>query len=128
MNYYVFLPIKIKTKAVFLKDILALHSQYRIRSHGDNGLTRTLISLNNLLEVWYQKFNIHVQNMGSSGNNAPNSAVETASSNKKGLQKLSEAEWMNFYQSIDDWIDIARKAGKFIGIAYAESAEATNNL
>ena len=72
--------------------------QYRNRATGDNGLANNLIMLNNSLEIWQQKLELATQ------------SSEVINKQKLDKLKITNADWTVFYQSIDEWIDHARKA------------------
>ncbi|CAF3662745.1 unnamed protein product [Rotaria sp. Silwood1] len=74
-------------------NISLLHSQYRIRMTGENGLAQSVIFFSNVLESWNGKFNTYAYSGG----------------------KINEGEWLGFYSQMDEWIDTMNKAVTFVG-------------
>ncbi|CAF3964124.1 unnamed protein product [Rotaria sp. Silwood2] len=74
-------------------NISLLHSQYRIRMTGENGLAQSVIFFSNVLESWSGKFNTYAYSGG----------------------KTSEAEWLAFYSQMDEWLETMNKAVTFVG-------------
>lgn len=75
-----------------------LHEQYRVRTCGDNGMSKSLTNFVNGLDVWIQKLSTHMLN-------------EFA----KTKIKVGEAEWQALYQSFDDWFEFLNKAFNVLG-------------
>jgi hypothetical protein len=74
-------------------DIYLLHSQYRIRMTGENGLAQAIIFFNNILEAWNSKLNTYAYNAG----------------------KLNEGDWRAFYFQMDEWLETINKAITLVG-------------
>ena len=55
--------------------------QYGVRLSGENGVATGLIHVANSIETWSQKFNAVMH----------------------GSNPLPDAEWIKFYQTLDDW-------------------------
>jgi hypothetical protein len=91
---------------VSLKKIAKLHEQYRIRSHGDNGVARLVLNLNNGLDVWSVKFHTFVTQKDS-----------------KTQQKIFDSEWLAFYQSLDEWMEIIKKGTPLVGSIVKEQED-----
>lgn len=83
-----------------------LHDHYRNRTSGDNGVSRSLNTLNNILDNWQQKLNSQMM-----------------SETSKGKFRLSEIEWIGFFQSLDDCLDLTYKCQNSIGEPLKEDTE-----
>lgn len=75
-----------------------MHDHYRNRIGGDNGISKYLSTLNNGLDVWFQKVSTQILN-----------------ENGKSKTKITEAEWLNFYQAIDELVDCTSKIEQCVG-------------
>ena len=98
------------------KEIQIAHTQFRIRSQGDNGLARALLNFNAILEAWYQKLFAHVQ--------SANSEVL----GKKMGSKMIEPEWVVFYESFAELNESINLAIKCIGVHYLESEDKSGDI
>lgn len=85
-----------------------LHDQYRVRSTGDNGLLRNILALNNGFDHWQAKL-----------------AANTQDKLGKNKAKITESEWILFYQSFDEWIEIIGRTINFIGKSMTEENQPT---
>ncbi|CAF1214104.1 unnamed protein product [Rotaria sordida] len=74
-------------------NISLLHSQYRIRMTGENGLAQSIIFFSNVLESWNSKFNTYAYSGG----------------------KINEAEWLAFFSQMDEWFETMNKAVTLVG-------------
>ncbi|CAF3331691.1 unnamed protein product [Rotaria socialis] len=83
------------------ENISILHSQYRIRMTGENGLAQTVIFFSNVLESWNSKFNTYAYTGG----------------------KISEGEWLAFYSQMDEWLEGINKAVAFVGKSTKDSSD-----
>ncbi|UJR32075.1 hypothetical protein I4U23_019543 [Adineta vaga] len=83
--------------------IYLLHSQYRIRMTGENGLAQAIIFFTNVLETWNSKLNTYAYGGG----------------------KLNEAAWHAFYAQMEEWFDAINKSMTYIGksIRFGEIAD-----
>ncbi|XP_062990267.1 axonemal dynein light chain domain-containing protein 1 [Elgaria multicarinata webbii] len=86
------MPPQLKMLEEINKNTNKLCEQHRIRTNGENGSARILISLVNSLEDWSFKM--------------------LASKQKSGMH---EAEWIKFFQSVSDWLTQIDDLLKFIG-------------
>ncbi|CAF0912480.1 unnamed protein product [Adineta ricciae] len=83
--------------------IYLLHSQYRIRMTGENGLAQSIIFFVNVLETWNSKLNTYAHGSG----------------------KLNEAAWHAFYGQMEEWFDAINKTMTYIGksMRFGETAD-----
>lgn len=91
---------------LIFKKISKLHEQYRIRSHGDNGVAKIILNLNNGLDVWSVKFHMYVTQKDS-----------------KTQQKIFDSEWIAFYQLIDEWMEAIKRGTILVGSTIKEQDE-----
>ena len=87
-----------------------LHEQYRTRSSGDNGLLKTLISLNNGFDLWHQKLHFHIE--GKNG---------------KNKVRITDGEWSILYQIIDEWCEFVNRIKNFIGVPLKDESMPNSN-
>jgi hypothetical protein len=83
------------------KDVKLLHQQYKTRAIGDNGLSRHLINLNNGLDLWRR--NLYTQ------------ILIYEDETKANKPKMTDYEWIGFYQLVDEWKGLLAKSVKSIG-------------
>jgi hypothetical protein len=83
------------------KDVKLLHQQYKTRAIGDNGLSRHLINLNNGLDLWRR--NLYTQ------------ILIYEDETKANKPKMTDYEWIAFYQLVDEWKILLEKSAKSVG-------------
>lgn len=91
-----------------------LQEQYRVRTSGENGISRNMIVLINGMDVWVQKL-LYAQYSAATNKDTKKE------NNNKG--KLGEQEWMAMYQSFDEWFSSLAKTLKSIGNPLKDSNE-----
>ncbi|CAF1132729.1 unnamed protein product, partial [Brachionus calyciflorus] len=91
-------------------DIKLLHDHYRNRTSGDNGVSKSLNTLSNILDLWQQKMSSQI-----------------ISENSKGKVRISESEWTSFFQALDDCMDLTYKTENAIGQPLKEGTDGSPN-
>lgn len=74
---------------------------------GDNGVANNMILFNNGLEIWQQRLELAAASSGGGGEKA------TKSENNK--LKLTDADWLVFYQSFDEWFEYLKRGLMSVG-------------
>lgn len=80
--------------------------QFVVRLTGENGVARSLITLNNMLETWHSRID---------------SALHSSRS-------LPEAEWSRFFVQLEDWIAMLDEAEKCVGRTQREEDFDANRI
>ncbi|CAF0722793.1 unnamed protein product, partial [Brachionus calyciflorus] len=91
-------------------DIKLLHDHYRNRTSGDNGVSKSLNTLSNILDLWQQKMSSQI-----------------ISENSKGKVRISESEWTSFFQALDECMDLTYKTENAIGQPLKEGTDGSPN-
>jgi len=93
------------------KRMLELQGQYNLRSHGDNGIASAVTHLTNMLEIWSQKLTSYVN-------------VRDAEQISNAVTaKPIEIDWISYYQSIDDCLDVIKRGLNKIGLVIRDVRE-----
>ena len=80
--------------------------QFLVRLTGENGIARTLITLNNILETWHSR-------------------IDGALHSSKAMP---EAEWSRFFVALEDWIGILDESERCVGRTQREEDFQANRI